>query len=66
MYLIGKQANTQEWRKNEVYLLAKVRGLLPENHKGTFVFGKPDKKIIKEMYGGGNIPYRIDTMVSYK
>lgn len=49
-----------------VYLLAKFRGLFPDNYKGSFVFGKPDKSTIKEMYRGGFVPYRIDSLVTYR
>lgn len=50
-----------------IYLVARVRGLFPDNHKGNLVFGKPNKDAIKQMYNcGGYIPYRIDNLVTYK
>lgn len=49
-----------------LYLLARLRGVFSDNHKGSFVFGGPDKKTIKEMYRGGFIPYRIDNLVTYR
>ncbi len=33
-----------------LYLLARLRHVFPDNHKGTFVFGKPEKDTVKEMY----------------
>lgn len=50
-----------------LYLLAKFRGLFPDNHKGSFVFGKPNKDTMKQMYyRGGFVPYRIDRLVTYR
>ena len=50
-----------------LYLLARIRGLFPDNQKGTFVFGKPDKYTVKQMYyRGGFVPYRIDNLVTYR
>lgn len=50
-----------------LYLLARFRGLFPDDQKGTFVFGKPDKNTVKQMYyRGGYVPYRIDNLVTYR
>ena len=49
-----------------LYLLARIRGFFSEYHKGTFVYGKPDKKVDKEIYLCGFIPYRIDNLVLYR
>ena len=50
-----------------LYILARFRGLFPDNHKGTFVYGKPQKDTVREMYyRGGYVPYRIDNLVTYK
>lgn len=50
-----------------LYLLACLRGLFPDNHRGTLVFGKPDKDTIRQMYcRGGFVPYRIGSLVTYR
>jgi len=50
-----------------LYMIARVRGLLPDNHKGNIIFGKPDKNVMKQMYyRGGFVPYRIDNLVTYR
>ena len=49
-----------------LYLIAKLRGLFPDNQKGTFVYGRPNKKVVKEMYKGRFLPYRIDSLVTFK
>lgn len=50
-----------------LYLLARFRGLFPDNHKGNFVFGKPDKNTVRHMYYRGEfVPYRIDKLVTYR
>lgn len=49
------------------YLLAIIRGWFPDDHKGTLIFGKPNKNTVKQMYYlGGFIPYRIDNLVTYR
>lgn len=52
-----------------LYIFARLRGLFPDSQKGTLVFGRPDKDIIRQMYYcGGFVPYRIETdsLVTYK
>jgi len=50
-----------------LYLLARIRGIFSDNHKGSLVFGKPDKDIVKQMYYRGSfVPYRIDNLVTYR
>lgn len=50
-----------------LYILARFRGLFPDNHKGTFVYGKPQKDTVRKMYyRGGYVPYRIDNLVTYR
>lgn len=50
-----------------LYLLAIIRGWFPDNQKGTLVFGRPNKDEIKQMYyRGGFVPYRIDSLVTYR
>ena len=49
-----------------LYLLSRLRGLFPANHKGSLGFGRADKKTVREMYRGGFIPYRIDNLVTYR
>lgn len=50
-----------------LYLFARFRGLFPDNHKGSLVFGKPNKDTVRHMYyRGGFIPYRIDRFVTYR
>lgn len=50
-----------------LYLLARFRGIFPDNQKGTLTFGRPDKETVRQMYyRGGFIPYRIDSLVAYR
>lgn len=50
-----------------LYLIARLRGLFPDNQKGTLTFGRPDKEAVRQMYySGGFIPYRVDGLVTYR
>jgi hypothetical protein len=50
-----------------LYFLARLRGLFPDNHKGTLVCGGTEKNTVREMYyRGGFSPYRIDNLVTYR
>lgn len=50
-----------------LYLIAQLRGVFPDDQKGTLTFGRPDKETARQMYyRGGFIPYRVDSLVTYR
>lgn len=50
-----------------LYLIARLRGLFPDDQKGTMTYGRPDKETVRQMYyHGGFTPYRVDNLVTYR